>query len=300
MGGWFKLMLSFTLQLWLLYPSGRLKAKKLFHTLTRGRKQCVFLIRGSSWQRAVLSPVSNKSQVGGDFQSSWSIQQHCLWPLLLIAVEQNGLAVQTTPPPPLPHPLMVSALRRLSVFQGRDGLRKTEATLWWEEREGMRKRCMDRWVWSGSSQPWWRLMGGWGDKSWEGGSEGVFVRGGTCWKAGIIGERVDGKANQDRADMMSTAQLRNGGEQGENQRATVINGKGKLEEGWIWWWWGDSPVFVVRREEEQVVIPGACMSTSLVHHLCLQKLIAAQSSPLHFIMSSTITPPAIPHGHTGS
>lgn len=39
---------------------------------------------------------------------------------------------------------------------------------------------------------------------------------------------------------------------------------------------GASAVLVAREEEEQVVIPGASMSTSLVHrsHLCLQPLRA--------------------------
>lgn len=65
---------------------------------------------------------------------------------------------------------------------------------------------------------------------------------------------------------------------------------------------GASAVFVAREEEEWVVIPGASMSTSLVHrsHLCLQKLGAAQSSLVRFIMSSTITLPAISHGRTAS
>lgn len=193
---------------------------------------------------------------------------------------------------------MVSTPRRLSVFQGRDGLRKTEGTVCWEERERMRKRCMDRWVWSGSSQPWWRLMGGWEDKSWEGGSEGVFVRGGTCWKAGII-DGVQGEVNQEYADMTSMARVRNGGEQSENHRATVIIGKGKLEEGGD----GDSEGFwgqhFVCWASRWVVIPRASTSTSLVHysHLRPQKL-GALSCSFHHVLNNNL--PAITHSHTAS
>lgn len=112
------------------------------------------------------------------------------------------------PPPPtsLPQPLLVSVWWRLSVHQEeRDGLRKTEGTVCWKERERIRKRCMDRQVWSGSSQPWWRLMGGWGDKSGEGGGEAAFVRRGARWKAGKMdGARGYRKVNQGSTEMMST------------------------------------------------------------------------------------------------
>lgn len=189
---------------------------------------------------------------------------------------------------------MVSAPRRLSVFQGRDGLRKTEATVWWEERERMRKRSMDRWVWSGSSQPWWRLMGGWGDKSWEGGSEGVFVRGGTCWKNGIIErERGDGEVNQDHADMMSTARLWNG-EQGENHRATVINGKGKLEEEGRWRWWGLLvPALCLWREKRRnrlwsLVLPWA------LHWSTAATYVYRSSEPLRALLFLSPCPQQLP------
>lgn len=192
------------------------------------------------------------------------LQQHCLWPLLLIAVQQNGLVVQTTPPPPPLHPLMVSAPWRLSVFQGRDGLRRTEETLWWKERERMRKRCMGRWAWSGSSQPWWRLMGGWGDKSWEGGGECVFV-GGTCWKAGMIdGERAYREVSQDYIAMMSTAH----GLVAKWRRATQ---KSQSQSDS----WKEVTVLCLWREERRnarwAVIPCASMSTSLVHHSHLRR-----------------------------
>lgn len=123
------------------FPQWKGESEETFsHVDTWKKTMCLFDKRVVTGEGLFLSPVSNKSQVGGDFQSSWSIQQHCLWPLLLIAVEQNGLAVQTTPPPPPLHPLMVSAPRRLSVFQGRDGLRKTEATV--VRREGENEKEM--------------------------------------------------------------------------------------------------------------------------------------------------------------
>lgn len=164
---------------------------------------------------------------------------------------------------------MVSVPWRLPVFQGRDGLRKTEGTVWWEEGERMRKRCMDRWVWSGSSQRWWRLMRGWGDKSWEGGSEGVFGRGGACWKPTMIdGERGYGGVNQDYADMMSsvygqTAKWRRARRNSQSEGdlwKVEISGKEK------WRWWGLLVTALHLWYEEKgirrwLVMPFASMST---------------------------------------
>ena len=105
---------------------------------------------------------------------------------------------------PLLPPALVSVQGRLSVCQEGDRSRETEGTVCWKERERIRKRCMDRRVRSGSSQPWWRRMAGWGDKSSEGAGEVAFARCCARWKAGKIdGERGCGKVNQGSTERMS-------------------------------------------------------------------------------------------------
>ncbi len=104
---------------------------------------------------------------------------------------------------------------------------------------------MDRQVWSGSSQLWWRLMGGWGDKSGEGGEEAAFVRRDACWKAGKIdGERSYRKVNQGSTEMMSTEHASVTKWRREKRRAGRENvAKGDLwkeeirerKEGWRGW-----------------------------------------------------------------
>lgn len=219
---------------------GSCKSEETFLHIDMWKKtMCLFDMRVVTGKGCFcpLCPINHR---WGEIFNLPDLQQHCLWPLLLIAVEQNGLVVQTTPPPPLLHPLMVSAPWRLSVFQGWDGLKKTEGTLWWKERERMGKRCMDRWVWSGSSQPWWRLMGGWGDKSWEGGGEGVFVRGSACWKPGMIdGERGYGEVSQDYVDMTITTRGLVAKWRRARWKSQSESGSWKGEIRWRrkWWWW---------------------------------------------------------------
>lgn len=99
--------------------------------------------------------------------------------------------------------------------------------------------------------------------------------------------------------MMSTARVRNGGEQSENHTATVIIGKGKLEDG------GDEDSEGFWRQHfvcgasRWVVIPDASTSTSLVHHshLRLQKL-GALSCSFHHVLNNYL--PAITHSQSAS
>lgn len=69
------------------------------------RKTCLF-DEGVDTGRDCFCPPCPINHRWGKIFNLPDLQQHCLWPILLIAVEQNGLVVQTTPPPPpaLPHP----------------------------------------------------------------------------------------------------------------------------------------------------------------------------------------------------